>query len=285
MLDFGDIPRDKAVTSDVITSAGSWIAWNKPRGVAMIDILAVGAGGGGGGGGSPSSATNFGGTGGGAGSVASLIIPASYLPDVLYIFVGTGGAGGTATSNGSVGQNTIISTQPNNSTNSMVVLCYGGNGGVAGTNTVATVAPANTAAPTLYSLGYGGISTLSIGPGSNAHAAGVYAPTNRYYEDYLSLTCPGGAGAGGVNNKGAQILARQTFISPVIKDGYTLWKPLITVGGAGGNSSASTSTSGTAGGAGGFGSGGGGGGIGGTVSGTPGVGGPGGQGFVIIKSW
>src|SRR4051812_8663717 len=78
-------------------AASDWQTWRKPRGIAAIEIIAIGAGGGGGGGFTRASgAAGGGGGGGGPGAISRIIIPAGTLPEVLHVFAGGGGAGGAA---------------------------------------------------------------------------------------------------------------------------------------------------------------------------------------------
>lgn len=75
------------------TNPGSYI-WNKPKDIVMVYIFLQAAGGGGGAGSSGVAGTNRnGGGGGGSGGMTTLLIPALFLPDILYITVGRGAAG------------------------------------------------------------------------------------------------------------------------------------------------------------------------------------------------
>ena len=73
---------------------GTWQTWLKPLGITMVHLFALSSGAGGGGGYSAGGATAAGGGGGGSGaSTASLLVPAAFLPDTLYINVSPGSAG------------------------------------------------------------------------------------------------------------------------------------------------------------------------------------------------
>lgn len=63
----------------------TWQKWYKPRGVSMVYMFTIGGGGGGGGGFSRASGAAGGGGGGGSASSASLLIPAFFVPDILYV--------------------------------------------------------------------------------------------------------------------------------------------------------------------------------------------------------
>ena len=76
--------------------------WVKPRGISMVSMLILGQGGKGAN--SVVGATSAGGAGGGSGAQSHLIIPASSLPDILYVGAGSGG-GGTAVA-------TIVAARP-----------------------------------------------------------------------------------------------------------------------------------------------------------------------------
>src|ERR1043165_5257888 len=122
----------------------NWQTWSKPRGISMCYMLAI-SGGGGGGGGFSRSAGNPGGGGGGGGcsGVSRLIVPAYVLPDVLYVQVGRGGAGGVAPGVAEDGTNSYISLGRSSASPNAIVL--GGNN-----------APAKGGAGTAGGVGSGG---------------------------------------------------------------------------------------------------------------------------------
>ena len=82
-----------------------WQVWKKPRGARWIQMIGV-SGGQGGGAGINTGTTSGGGAGGQSGSQTLVQIPAMFVPDVLYIQAGQGGAGAT-TSGGLGGMGTI----------------------------------------------------------------------------------------------------------------------------------------------------------------------------------
>lgn len=127
-----------------------YIAWNKPAGINFVQIIAVGAGGGGGGGrANDDSALIYGGAGGSNGGFTICFYPASLLPDVLYINLGLGGAGGAGGGigvnggTGTAGGITYVTWYPSIVTTSYFILnANGGSGGGGGTTTVGGAAAA-----------------------------------------------------------------------------------------------------------------------------------------------
>lgn len=112
--------------------------WRKPRGVNWVYIIGVGSGGGGSTGGRGASTTGGGGGGGGSGGQTTLLIPASMIPDTLYILCGVGGAGSTVSgaATGVVGNNGISTYvliepafQTSSAINSILLLALAGLGG------------------------------------------------------------------------------------------------------------------------------------------------------------
>ena len=101
--------------------------WKKPNGCKYIYMFIVGSGGGGG---RPvNDASIRGGGGGGSGNTATLLIPACFIPDILYLKPGKGGAGAsTAGTSGTAGSTTYVSALPTITTNPIFSMA-GGNGG------------------------------------------------------------------------------------------------------------------------------------------------------------
>lgn len=233
--------------------------WVKPQGVSMVRMLLIGGGAGG-----RAGSTGGGGGGGGSGAVTQWIGPAMFIPDILQIAVGAGGASASA------GGNTNIFATGKGSGYTLLTASGAptGTGGTASNNnyfgasgifksiagqTGAGQGSSITASTTTFlSGGSGGAST-------DANAGGNVA--TKYGYPALS----GGAGTtGGVG-----------------QDGYFMFQPiLIGQGGAGGGGN--TTSAGGTGGNGGIGCGGGGGGR--CSSGTS-NGGRGGDGAVFIWSW
>lgn len=220
----------------------------------MVRMLLIGGGAGGydGGGG--------GGAGGGSGATTSWIGPAMFVPNVLRILVGAGGAPNNS------GNNTVVQYQAKNSAGYSLLTANGAaasTGGtlstvnafgscgifksVAGQNGAAADSSVNASASTFLSGGAGGASTSANNGGD---------VTSKYgYPDVLGGNITLGTKGG---------------------DGYFLLQPIMVgYGGAGGSAGTGTGPSG---GKGGIGCGGGGGGPGGS-------GGQGGDGAVFIWSW
>ena len=166
MLDFShvlntpgyDVQQFMGVSSATAsTGAGGqqWQTWRKPRGAKFVYMLAVG-GGASGGTGTNTATTSGGGGGGGSGAQSTLLIPAMFVPDVLYILCGMGGrpAATIATATAGVGGTvTYISAEPFETvvplTNSVFLLAGGGGGGTAASVTVAGGAGAAGGAGTI----------------------------------------------------------------------------------------------------------------------------------------
>lgn len=91
MLDFGHIPKNTGAADVQIFTGNSpvagndWVAWHKPRGKTMLDILLIGKGGNGGLGVVGAASTAAGGGGGGSGGQTRLLMPLALLPDILYL--------------------------------------------------------------------------------------------------------------------------------------------------------------------------------------------------------
>lgn len=112
------------------TGAVEYQTWTKPRGISMVMLVAIGGGGSGGGGFTRASgAAGGGGGGGGAGAMTRVLVPASFLPDVLYPAPAPALAGGTASNNGLNGTRTIIAIQQDTSSGLAPNLLIRANGG------------------------------------------------------------------------------------------------------------------------------------------------------------
>lgn len=260
MLDIFNTPTPQQANYQEFYGGGTVRDWIKPRGVAMVRMLIIGAGAGGRGG-----TTSGNGAGGGSGAFTSWIGPAIFIPDILRISLGAGGASGAA------GGNTTVIYQAKSTAGYVLLTANGAGsytgGGVSSNNyfgasgifkSVAgqsgTVSTTNITASTTTFLSGG------AGGGGTTGAAGANVGTQY---DYPTLS--GGAGTTGGNGA----------------SGYFLTQPIMFgAGGAGGGGS--TTAAGGTGGKGGIGCGGGGGGI--CTSGTS-LGGQGGDGAAFIWSW
>jgi hypothetical protein len=266
--------------------------WQKPKGCRFVHFFVLGPGGGG-----TRGTVNNGGGGGGSGLIFTSIYPSIFIPDNLYIYVGRGGPGGSATSSAGSGTVTFISSLPSNNQKSTLVGSYGGSsasfstGGNVGViqdtyRLIGLQSYGTTSTPISSSYGQAGSNGNLTLPGSNLNQI---------------FPISGGAGGGGqlsgIAYSGGSISGSSyiqtnlggTSISLNGNDGYTTFNPntltnneipLIFMGGSGG--AGNTLGVGGRGGNGSYGCGGGGGGAG-SVNG--GDGGRGGDGLVIISWW
>lgn len=297
MIDYAHIPDRKIVTESrylgfSATDGGSWQTWEKPRGSTMLRITCI-AGGGGGGSGYKASG-GAGGSGGGSSAISIIMIPADCLPDVLYVSVGVGGAGGAvpadnAATLGSNGIRTYVSVAP--FTGVIYSVCYadsGKAGTTAATSTLpggagagGTVATRNESSFSSY-----GISNYIGGHGGGSGGQQANAPAT-YSFPTTGIMLSGGVGGPGTNNTfGGAITApsqpslvffssQARSASTVGHSGIEIQKPLLSTGGFCDRNYTNVAGNG------GFGSGGAGSGAGLTAP----AGGNGGPGLVIIHAW
>lgn len=285
------------------TGAVEYQTWTKPRGISMVMLVAIGGGGSGGGGFTRASgAAGGGGGGGGAGAMTRVLVPASFLPDVLYPAPAPALAGGTASNNGLNGTRTIIAIQQDTSSGlapNLLIRANGGSFGSGGATGAGGAAGAQGTATTSGTMSFvaGGIFVSDVG-GANGGAGATNGAAAGSAVTALSFGLLSGGGGGGgvtvttnvVSNGGAitgvgiiPTLAGGTgnATAPTAgSDGIWLWRPMCGTGGAGGGASGTGGVGGF-GGRGAYGCGGGGGGAG--VTG--GTGGDGGPGLVIISCW
>lgn len=289
---------------------GSWQLWQKPRGCTMAFMIAIGSGGGGAG---QSSGVSSGSGGGASGAVARLIAPLIFLPEQLYIQVGTGGALGTNTSNGGNGAISYIVLGGNNigpttGNASVTVLQSGAAAATGGIRTATSTGGGGGTAETISTdalCAFGaniGFTKYVAGQSGGAGGGGTTPSpgTNVTYSGTLPIT--GGAGGGGMNGGGAaggDITG--AGLMQTIKGGVAgvlntspggngscfqgQRFPFLFSGGSGGGGGGAAGAN-IAGNGGGAGNGCGGGGGGGNLSGAAASsGGPGGDGYVCIICW
>jgi len=291
----------------------SFHTWNKPSNCQFVHFFVLG-GGGGGGGGQGSAAGNArrgGGSGGAAGGTVSLI-PSAYLPNIIYIQVGSGGSngiGGTTNSNGGAGTLSYIMVSPDTSKTAANVIIQsgdaaagGGNSGVnsgtagiAGTiwsytsnifNDIGLMSPfagqagvLGQISPVPTSISISGITSGgAAGAGMIGSTAQAGGSVNAGGYIPTMLGGPAGGSASSTTAGGNGSGAFMTFNPNSV--GYSSQQLIFTGGAGGGGSDGGVGGSG---GPGAYGSGGGGGGAGVTNSG--GNGGRGGDGIVIITFW
>ena len=284
MIDYSNIPSITNHQTFFALGSTTWQTWQKPRNCKYMYITAIG---GGGGGGSSSNVAGNGGGGGGGGSssITNILLPASCIPDTLYIQVGLGGAIDVIIRSGTVG-------------------------GVGGNNGTAAVGGLGGAGGAVFTQTFGLLSTLGVwaSVGGNPGASGGFASNGSNRTALNTIPLCGGAGGAGKsasNFAGGSILAAGVLgrvaggtggggaasagskglitISPnLLVNSFTEF-PFATTGGSGGGSNITVSGGGGNGGAGEIGSGGGGSGA--IDGGTGRVGGRGGDGIVFITTF
>lgn len=305
MLDFSQFPLNSGVDIQVFTgnsnsSTNDWTVWQRPRGVSMLYIACLGAGGDGGNGAVGAASTAAGGGGGGCGAQTILVVPAIFLPSVLYCRVSH-----------LPNVSSYVSIAPSITTNSTIVV--GAAGGLTGGN--ASGATAGTgggagSAPAISGVRLAGLGHYTFSPGAAGTSGGTTGAGTSVSlgTTTASLTCAGAGGAGVGNaastgSAGGNITANGSWPTALggaaagsqttpAKDGshgfYLFPNFAKALGGAGGGSTGGNASGAGLyagkGGAGGIGSGGGGGG-GGFTGSTQGIGGRGGPGRIIIISW
>jgi hypothetical protein len=133
-----------------ISNLTDWKVWTKPRGVNWVYMIGVGAGSSGAAG-TVSTAAATGGLGGGSGAQTTLLMPAFFVPNQLFIQTGLGGrnasTSNTATSASAsvAGTNTYIAIEPVISTtsNTNVFFLYASGAASGTTGGVATAMSGN----------------------------------------------------------------------------------------------------------------------------------------------
>ena len=285
--------------------------WRKPRGVKWVYIIGVGGGGSGSVGGR-AAATAGGGGGGGSGGQTTLLIPASMIPDVLYILAGQGGTSvNTVALAGTAGTPTYVLIEPDTTltVNMTLLLANGGAaGGAEATGgspggaggTLATIAGMPLAGRGTYNFFVGQTG------GTGGTRAGVIGTAIALPQTGLLVSGGQGGGAGGTTptagvafsvntgalgqdffpNTTAGAVASGATPATAGSPGFISKNFLMNYGGSGGGGSSATAGGiAGAGGNGAPGCGGGGAGAGNSVSSTVARAGDGGDGFVYIISF
>jgi len=234
MLDFNnvlatpgaDIPY---VSGPMTQSLTQWQTWRKPRGARWIHMIGVGGGGGGSCGNAAAVSTGGGGAGGSSGGQTTVMIPAMFVPDVLYIQAGAGGAGATTSAGfGVVGQPTYVTIEPvQNVPGPASTLLLANNGTVSATAPTTAnggLAPGAVAAATLAGmcLAGRGFYTLIAGQvGGAGGAANGTAPIVNLPATGLMVT--GGSGGGGVGSGSGGSIGTSGFLGteffPILQGG------------------------------------------------------------------
>lgn len=303
MLDLLNLPASikgdvQVFTANVGGTTFGWQTWNKPRGCSMVYITAIGAGGAGGNGAVGAVSAAAGGAGGGSGAMTHAHFPAFMLPDLLNVFVGTGGRPGGATPAATLIQ---VETLVGAAQSRVIFAAAGLNGGNATGGTPGANASGG-AVTTVANMGYGAFAKFFAVAGQTSSSAMQYSTTG------LCLTAGGQGGALPASDTlegrpGGALAAAGEFPAMVAalggqttstrgqngQGGGPIQRPKVFgfFGGGGGGSTHGGATGAAIvagnGGNGGFGCGGGGGG-GAVTTGIAGVGGGGGDGLVIIIS-
>lgn len=287
-------PNPGEPNSKTFTSVGDgWITFSLPKNCNNVMLVGTGGGGGGGNGMTGAAGTNRGGGGGGAaGATTRVIYPRKFLPDVIFIRVGKGGAATSA------GTSTIVSLWGNVPTSIVNSIFHAAGGGQGGTGTALAAGAGGSAgaASTLNNANYmamGVFNSMASQPGTNGGAHTGANGTDVAFPTFSVGAVSGGTGGAGTpltntNFRGGNL--NGVAHVPVIlgglagsnrgNDGVLMQKPFYSTGGTGGGSDGNNP-----GGNGGDGAqcgGGGGGGGGGTTGGT---GGRGGDGILEISWW
>jgi hypothetical protein len=305
MLDFNNILATPGADiqyfqGPATTTLLQWQTWKKPRGAKFVYMIGVGGGGGGSCGNSAAVSTGGGGAGGSSGGQSTVMIPAMFVPDVLYIQCGQGGAGATTSAGfGVVGLPTYVCISPYTTISPAGTFLLANGGTVSATAPTTSnggLAPGAVAAATLggMCLAGRGFTTLLAGQvGGAGGAANATGPTVNLPTTGLMVT--GGSGGGGVGSgSGGSIfysgslgadflptLQGGAFGGRVADSGFIARNFLMNYGGTGG-AAGGGSSQGTAGADGAPGSGGGGGGGASNSFPTIAPAGSGGPGFVYI---
>ncbi len=264
--------------------------WVKPRRISMVYILALGQGGDGLG--ATLGVTSAGGVGGASGAQSTLLIPASFLPDILYIGGGNSGISAIAT---------IVAARPCGATYNSIpqardtFLIAGGASydaaGAIGTTATALLSNRGIVSFLVGRQGASGGTTSGTTGGAASAGTGLIVSAGGGGGG-MSATVAGNGGAGGITGPTQFVVAPggaagTSGIDGVYgSNGYSDMSSLVFAGGSGAGAGyplAVTSNAGH-GAAGGFGCGGGGGG-GGLLGTVVSRGGKGGAGLVIITCW
>lgn len=316
MLDFSHVISNPGVdiqsffgvvdtSGQTATNITDWRIWTKPRGINWVYMIGVGAGSSGAAG-TVSTAAAAGGLGGGGGAQSTLLIPALFVPNELFIQTGLGGRNAstsntaTSASVSVTGTATYIAIEPTvrTTSNSNLFLIVANGAASGSTGGTATTMSGN------FPLAGRGWSQNFAGPAGTAGGAAQAAGT--------ALTLPttgvmvtGGTGGGGTDATAATQFAGGAItgvglggVFPTLPGGTAgatgaaiggrgtngyIVKPYIFYGGTGsGGDNFATGRVSAPGGNGAPGCGGGGSGAGNAFVGRPG---DGGDGFVYIISW
>lgn len=244
MIDVFNTPSNTQSTF-TFYATGNWQTWNKPRNAKIIQIFCLG---GGGGGGQNTLSNPTGAGGGGSGGIVRGVIPAFLLPDIIYLFVGKGGAGSSVSATpGSSGGVSYVSLQP--STSEQTLICKSSTTGGGGGGTNSTGAGATISVPALSAFGNLGLFTAVAGVASAGPSVNG-TPGNSLTALASNIVTGGASGAGrnasitGVS--GGSIAQSSVILTSRVnggqlgsldgESGYGVFQPFCGTGGAGGAS-------------------------------------------------
>jgi len=213
MLDFSNILNNPNI--DVQTfigpatalSAPEWRTWRKPRGAKFIYMIGVGSGSSGGCG-LNSATTSGGGAGGSSGAQTVVMIPAMFVPDVLYVQTGAGGQQPAVLVSGAVnvaGVQSFVCISPYTSVPAAGTILYangGQTGTAAATSTTGGTATAAASAGILSNMPLAGRGFYQLLAGQAGTAGGTSTPTGGVAQTYptTGLMVQGGQGGVGYSN-------------------------------------------------------------------------------------
>lgn len=243
MLDLNSIPSQKQQTY-TFYATGNWQAWTKPRNAKIIQIFCLGGGGGGG----QNALTNpTGAGGGGSGGIVRGMIPASLLPDTVYIQVGRGGIGSSIAGSGATGGISYIGLQPSISEQTLICKSSTIGGGGGGTNFAGPAATISVVA--LSAFGNLGLFTPVVGVAGSATS--VNGTPGNDLTALASNIITGGASGAGRNASITGVIGGSILPAPLIltstvsggtasslygESGYGTFQPFCGTGGGGGAS-------------------------------------------------
>jgi hypothetical protein len=297
---------DNALNNQIFRAKGlsDFQVWTKPTNAKFVSIFCLGSGGGGGSGmvGTATTARRGGG-GGGSGAYSLGTFAASQIPDLLYLSVGLGGAGGlglASAGNGFPGLLSYVSVRPNNTAINILMASGavgaaggtsgsgGGAGGVGSTvwagNILNALGLATATAGTNGAAGAISVAAANVIPativcggpsGGNTSTSVAFAGGDVTGSGFLNTVSGGALGSGATTGGNGSDGFMPNLGSP------SKSTPTFFTAGSGGG--ASVSGRGGDGGTGSYGCGGGGGGAGFTA--LAGFGGKGGDGLIIITAW
>jgi hypothetical protein len=213
MIDFSHIASTPGYdvqyfVGGVNTTLVQWQTWRKPRGAKMIYMLGVGGGASGGAGFTGTTAAG-GGSGGGSGGQSTVIIPAAFVPDTLYIQCGAGGIGpATSAALSVVGLPTYVAIEPDTTLTAIMTVLFanpGANGTAGASATAGGTATTAATAATIAQMPLAGRGFYTLLAGQIGTAGGAGTGTTAGIIQTLPTTglmVSGGTGGGASGTTG-----------------------------------------------------------------------------------